>query len=318
MNCRNDILHVYFDMTNTNDKNLYSSTRGQFSIHAAQPVECPPGKIIFAGTKWNSRATYGHAPPPDYLRPTPHFLLVYTLEGEADYFDDTGVRTILRKGSLVWARPGVNQSYGPRPGSRWSEFFMWFGGPAFDTWQTQGFPGDKSRLLFLEPVEYWIERFTEIVQPRTNAPAETPLVRLCRLQQLLAEALQIQERSGENTELIAWREAACSRLTEGSLTTAPSLEAVARSLNMSYSLFRQRFLMVTGKSPGKFRTLEIIRRACSQLSETNDSLAHIAEQLGFYDQFQFSRRFKQEIGISPSAFRRQLISSHKGKPASRG
>lgn len=301
------MIYVYSDMNNFDDKNLYFSIHGPFNIHAPQPVVCSIGKIIFAGTKWNSQATYAHAPPPDYLRPTPHYLLIYTLEGEADYFDDTGVRTILHKGTLVWTRSGVNQSYGPRSGSCWSEFFMWFSGPIFDTWQLQGFPGAKSRLLFLEPIEYWIDRFIEIVQPRMTAPVENSFVRLCRLQQLLAEAMQIQEKSGENTELIAWRIAACNRLTEGNLIT-PSLTAVAKSFNMSYSLFRKRFLELTGKSPGKFRSLEIMRRACLQLSETNDSLAQIAERLGFHDQFHFTRRFKQEIGVPPSAFRHQLQS----------
>ena len=292
-------------MDNIYDKNLYSSTRGPFTIHAPQPVVCTIGKIVFAGTKWNSQATYAHAPPPDYLRPTPHNLLIYTLEGEADYLDDTGVRAILRKGTLVWARAGVRQSYGPRPGSRWSEFFMWFEGPVFDTWQLQGFPGNKSRILFLDPTEYWIGRFMEIVQPKTSDTVETSLVRICRLQHILAEALEIQGKSKESAELIAWRKAACSRLTEGNLTS-PALADVAKSFNMSYSLFRKRFLMLTGKSPGKFRTLEIMKRACTQLSETNDSLALISEQLGFHDQFHFSQRFKKEIGISPSAFHRQV------------
>ena len=99
------------------------------------------GRIIYAGTKWNSRATYAHAPPPDFMRPAPHFLVVYTLEGEADYADSTGVKTVLRRGSLLWTRPGVRQSYGPRQGQCWSELFLWFTGPLFDTWQTQGFPG---------------------------------------------------------------------------------------------------------------------------------------------------------------------------------
>jgi len=54
------------------------------------------------------------------------------------------------------------------------------------------------------------------------------------------------------------------------------------------------------------KKMEIMRRACSQLSETNDSVAHTAEHFGFHDQFHFSRRFKQEIGMSPSSFRRQL------------
>jgi hypothetical protein len=54
---------------------------------------------------------------------------------------------------------------------------MWFEGPVFDTWQSQGFSGDKSRILFLDPTEYWIGRFIEIVQPITNDTVETSLVR---------------------------------------------------------------------------------------------------------------------------------------------
>ena len=69
-------------MANDRDPNLYFSTPGPFTIDAPQPsVVCPMGRIIYAGTKWNSRATYAHAPPPDFMRPAPHFLVVYTLEG---------------------------------------------------------------------------------------------------------------------------------------------------------------------------------------------------------------------------------------------
>jgi AraC-like DNA-binding protein len=158
-----------------------------------------------------------------------------------------------------------------------------------------------------------MERFIEIVQPLKTAPVETSLVRLCRLQQLLAEALQIQGKRGDDTELISWRALACSRVMDDNLKNVSSLESVAKSLNMSYSLFRQRFLRVTGQSPGKFRSREIIRRACLQLSESDDSIASIADRLGFYDQFQFSRRFKSEIGLSPSAFRRQHSGTNQAR-----
>lgn len=292
-------------MDNSRDPNLYFSTPGPFTVHAAQPVVCPLGQIIYAGTKWNSLATYAHAPPPDYFRPTPHFLLVYTLEGEADYVDSTGVKTVLRKGTLVWARPGVNQSYGPRPGVRWSEFFMWFSGPLFDTWQQQGFPGERTRLLTLEPQEHWIKRLCALVQPSQGFLAESPLVRLCHLQQILAEALQIEEMGRHSTDLLAWRETACRRLAEGTITT-PSLPEIAASMRVSYTLFRKRFLQLTGTTPSEYRTGEIIRRACHRLLETDDSLEEIAVELGFYDAFHFSRRFKQVVGFPPRDFRRQV------------
>jgi AraC-like DNA-binding protein len=263
------------------------------------------GQIIYAGTKWNSRATYAHTSPPDYMRPTPHFLLVYTLEGEANYVDDTGVKAVLRKGMLVWARPGVNQSYGPKPGVRWSEFFMWFGGPLFDTWQTHGFPGEHSRLLNLEPLEYWIKRFRDLVESPPATPVKNPLVQLCRLQQILADALQIEEVGRHTAAMTVWRETVCGRLAEGTLTS-PSLTKIAASMHMSYTLFRKRFLELTGATPSQYRTVEIIRRACGRLLETDDPLYQIAADLGFHDPFHFSRRFKQVVGLSPSDFRRQI------------
>lgn len=296
-------------MDNSRDPNLYFSTPGPFTIHAPRPVVCPLGQIVYAGTKWNSLATYAHAPPPDYMRPTPHFLLVYTLEGEADYVDSTGVKAILRKGTLVWTRPGVNQSYGPRPGVRWSEFFMWFSGPLFDTWQQQGFPGECTRLLPLEPQEHWIRRLCALVQPPVGILAESPLMRLCHLQQILAEALQIEEMGRHSTELLTWRETACHRLAEGTITT-PALKEIAAALHVSYTVFRKRFLQLTGATPSQYRTGEIIRRACHRLLETEDPLEQIAADLGFCDAFHFSRRFKQVVGIAPRDFRRQVRRQH--------
>jgi AraC-like DNA-binding protein len=290
-------------MDNANDPNLYFSTPGPFTVHALQPVVCPLGQIIYAGTKWNSRATYAHAAPPDFMRPTPHFLLVYTLEGEANYVDDTGAKAVLRPGTLVWARPGVNQSYGPKPGMRWSEFFMWFGGPLFDTWHTHGLPGAKSRLLTLEPLDFWIKRFRDLVEPST--PPKNPLVQLCHLQQILAEAIRIEELGPGMAAMTVWRETACARLAEGTLTSPP-LPKIAAAMHMSYTLFRKRFSQLTGTTPSQYRTAEIINQACRQLLETDKPLYNIAAELGFHDAFHFSRRFKQVVGFSPSDFRRQI------------
>jgi len=286
------------------DPNLYFSTSGPVTVHAPQPLACPLGEIVYAGTKWDSHATYAHAPPPDFMRPTPHYLLVYTLEGAADYVDSTGVREVLRPGTLIWTRPGVNQSYGPQPGVRWSELFMWLRGPAFDAWQEQGIPGERTRVLALEPLDYWFPRLCELVRPGPDANADS-LVRLCQLQQVLAEALQIHEAGRHSADMAAWRETACRLLTKGTLTT-PSLEEIAASMHVSYTLFRKRFLHLAGTTPSQYRTGEIIRRASERLLTTDDALADIAADLGFHDAFHLSRRFKQRTGMAPRDFRRQV------------
>ena len=266
-------------------------------------VRC--GQIVYAGTKWDSRATYAHAAPPDFMRPTPHYLLVYTLEGSADYVDSTGLSTVLREGSIVWTKPGVNQSYGPQRGVRWSEFFMWMTGPVFDTWQAQGFPGERSRVLALHPVKHWLTWFRDLVQPSATAPLEDSLVRICQLQQVLAEALVLEMAGKSTASTTAWREAACRHLATGTLTSPP-LPEIAASMHVSYTLFRKRFLQLTGTTPSRYRTEEIIRRASYRLLTTDDSLSEVAADLGFHDAFHFSRRFKEVMGLCPREFRKQV------------
>ena len=284
------------------DSDLYFSTEGPVTISTHQPICSALGEIIFAGTKWNSQATYAHAPAPDFMRRTPHDLLVYTLEGEADYRDSTGIQTILTKGSLVWTRKNVSQSYGPRPGKRWSEFFMWFRGPLFDAWQAKDLPGEQSLVLTLEPVDYWLDRFRRILTPRGPDKSESDLVRLCHVQSLLAEALQAHEKGDYGLKDAMWHEDACRRLLERNRP----LPEIAEAMNISYSLFRQRFLALAGKSPGKFRSDEAIRSACELLVKTNESVCEIAVKLGFEDPLHFSRRFKEKTGLSPSSFRKQI------------
>ncbi|WP_010585101.1 helix-turn-helix domain-containing protein [Schlesneria paludicola] len=283
---------------------VWYSTSGPWFVNAPQPLVCSLGQIVYAGTKWNSRATYAHAAAPDFMRPTTNYLIVLTLEGEADYVDSTGVRTILREGTLVWARPGVQQSYGPRSGSRWSELYMWFSGPAFETWQEHGFPGERTRIMTLSPLDYWVRRFRELVQPMTESPGELHLARFCQFQQILADAVHFEQTHQQTEENVRWREQALRLLDDGNMTS-PSLEEIAQTMSMSYTAFRKRFAKLTGKSPGQHRSEVVIRRACSRLLMTDESLAQIADGLGFYDSFHFSRRFKQIIGMAPTEFRRQ-------------
>lgn len=297
-------MHVNAGMGNEADPNLYFSMPGPWNLNATRPIHTPLGEIVYAGTKWGSQATYGHAPPPKFMRPTPHHLLVFTLEGRADYVDESGLRGLLKPGSLIWAAPGVNQSYGPKRGERWSELFLWFRGPMFDAWQGSGQLSERTRLLELSPPAYWTDRLRRILQPASEGPVESGLARLCQFQQWLADALQFEQKRTQTVETLLWREKAEHKLRSGRLTD-PSLEEIARSMGMSYSAFRKRFVQLTGKSPGEYRADEIVLRACSMLLETNATLAMLASDLGFHDAFHLSKRFKQVVGMSPQDFRRQ-------------
>ena len=48
-----------------------------------------------------------------------------------------------------------------------------------------------------------------------------------------------------------------------------------------------------------------IRAACNLLAKTNDTIASIALESGFYDHSHFTRNFKKVMKVSPSEYRAQ-------------
>ena len=75
---------------------------------------------------------------------------------------------------------------------------------------------------------------------------------------------------------------------------------------------------LTGQTPKRFIHIRQMQKATRLLVETNLSNEAIAEQLGFCDQFHFSKRFKQHHGINPSACRKRIkYEATKSMPALR-
>ena len=71
--------------------------------------------------------------------------------------------------------------------------------------------------------------------------------------------------------------------------------------NYLTAVFRKRF----GMTPKQFLTERKIKKACQLLSDTDLPVGMIAQTLGFDDQMAFSKVFKKNIKLSPSAFRQE-------------
>jgi AraC-like DNA-binding protein len=80
---------------------------------------------------------------------------------------------------------------------------------------------------------------------------------------------------------------------------------LARDAGMSVPNFFRCFRRATGLTPIDYLRRERINHAKRRLVESADSITEIAEQVGYLDQFYFSRDFKQHTGQSPTEFRRR-------------
>jgi AraC-like DNA-binding protein len=83
------------------------------------------------------------------------------------------------------------------------------------------------------------------------------------------------------------------------------IEELAKMANLSCSQFERKFQKVFQITPTRHILNVRIRAACNQLSATNDTIATIALETGFYDHSHFIRGFKKARGVAPGDYRKQ-------------
>lgn len=83
------------------------------------------------------------------------------------------------------------------------------------------------------------------------------------------------------------------------------LEELAAEVKLSASHFSRLFLVRTGHSPIDYFIQLKIQRACRLLDRDDQSVVDVAREIGFDDQFYFSRQFKKVMGLSPRDYRKR-------------
>jgi AraC-like DNA-binding protein len=244
------------------------------------------------------------------------YAVIYLLQGEGRFEDALGRRDRVRSGDLLIVFPDIAHSYGPDAGKAWVESYIVFDGPIFDLWRRRGMLDPKEPVWRLEPAEYWERRFNgilgvqraeHVVNHRVGDEEEgVTLQRVCLLQQFLADARAHQRQRAIGTGHRDWLSQAKSAIDRSAFAEPVDWDAVAGELAMSYETFRKRFAQLAGIPPAKYRIARLMDAACELLQQDPEAkLRQIALRLGFCDEFHFSRRFKQVIGISPSEFRQR-------------
>jgi AraC family transcriptional regulator, transcriptional activator for feuABC-ybbA operon len=84
------------------------------------------------------------------------------------------------------------------------------------------------------------------------------------------------------------------------------INQLADETKLSRWQYNDLFKTMTGRTPVQYLNDLRIGRAKELLMSSSYLLKEIAEQTGFRDEYYFSRRFKQSVGISPSQYTRSL------------
>jgi AraC family transcriptional regulator, arabinose operon regulatory protein len=99
----------------------------------------------------------------------------------------------------------------------------------------------------------------------------------------------------------------CIQLMKQNLDKNLKLADFSRILNISASHLSATFKTRMKYSPIHLYTTYKIQRACQLLVGEPKPIKNIAFELGFEDQYHFSRVFKNEMGLSPKLFRNKQL-----------
>jgi len=83
-----------------------------------------------------------------------------------------------------------------------------------------------------------------------------------------------------------------------------TLEGLAHKVAMSRSAFAERFMTFVGTPPIQYLMNWRIQIAAGKLANTKDTVAVVANRVGYDSEAAFSRAFKKLVGSSPSEWRR--------------
>lgn len=81
------------------------------------------------------------------------------------------------------------------------------------------------------------------------------------------------------------------------------IDTLAQMEHMSCTSFRNIFKKHTGVSPNEYIITQRISAACQLLSQSTQSVSEIAAEVGYHDQYYFSRIFKKKVGMPPLKYR---------------
>jgi AraC family transcriptional regulator of arabinose operon len=233
------------------------------------------------------------------------FILIYCIDGKGEIRLNETTHQISADHFFI-IPAGMQHAYRSDENNPWSIYWIHFSGNKsgmYSRFACQVLPIERGKT---SRINDRIDLFSEIFRnlDRGFSIETLEYINLC-LPHLLASFTHLSQfrlikESGEKDPV-----AQSINFMLESLTKKLKLDEIATETSLSASHFSRLFVNRTGHSPIDYFIQLKIQRACRLLDNSKWMIADVAREMGFDDQFYFSRVFRKVMGMSPAEYRKR-------------
>ena len=267
------------------------------------------GAGFFKSLAHNPYPPEGH--PADHMfvweqgRVLPVFQILGLLQGRGELESNTQPPQRLVEDSAFLIKPGQWHRFRPDPRTGWTEIWIEFQGLVPNALSGAGLLGEGMVLRTGAGVAGLWEAMDAVLQRvRSALPGVDPSLTALAMEALAAWN-RLSKPKRPSADVSQALSAAVQILNQEYRGTV-DLEALARSVGMSYSVFRRTFRKYTGFAPWGYVQHMRLAHARHCLATSGESLTDLADKLGFSSPFHLSTAFHKEFGISPTQWRKTV------------
>jgi AraC-like DNA-binding protein len=240
------------------------------------------------------------APAGGYYRTTPRYFeyysISYLIEGDGKFWYPPDHELAVKPGQGIIISPGfVNRYGGDR--DKYFEDSICFAGPVADLLYRSGVIRDGIYEMGQG------RRLRPIMKLAADPAVDSQLNANFALQRLLFDIYNENKARGRKD----------SPLVDKLIETMKqqihrwwTVEEMADFCGLSDDQFRRIFEKQTGMLPKIYLDRLKLQKAAEMLTGSELSVAAVAAELGYVDQYHFSRRFKSIMGFPPNRYRKEI------------
>lgn len=236
---------------------------------------------------------------------SPQHILIYCVEGEG-WFSINGKREEVRKEQFFIIEAGVANAYAASEQNPWSIYWLHFTGEKsglFNSFYNKLHKIDKSpsarikdRILLFEEIYQNLAMGYHIDNLEYTSLCLWHFIASFKFIPQFREINKVKQGDVVQDTINYMKANIEKKLT---------LEDIASNMKYSPSHFGQLFLKSTGHTPLNYFNQLKIQKACQLLDFSDLRIKEIAEILGFYDQYHFSKAFQKQVGETPTSYKKR-------------